>query len=349
MNLVTTQPGELHTHPDWWCLPYSSQYWWTYRDSSCAQVGLTLEEVDSNGNVTGQAIFTGVVQDDWDYNSLIWYTKGLQEYYSGWGTVLGQGPITLTEEHKCPCNGSSDVILYSAPLSLHQSASGAKLLQDVPAAGTAHSFQIEYDYAADNATGVWPPTGFQNPTYTRCDQIVGPPAGCVDTNSPGELQLPGSFGIAGASAAQGVLWAENTLPGHPGLCNATPTGCTGQMLTRLADKTTQDRNRYIMCQQKKYPWPILFTDDSCDEYTFAATYQSGPMSGVTNPNVQCNTIWPKWNGGNWNIHVLYRQAGNICVRAHVSEKDNSSVGGRLGSITLHQRLLDGDGYWVLVY
>jgi hypothetical protein len=121
-----------------------------------------------------------------------------------------------------------------------------------------------------------------------------------------------------------------------------------QPLRRLADDGLANTNRSIVCAGF-VPDPTVPGGDSCDEYAFAKTYQSGAMLGQT--GAQCAEIKPYIDDvtGTWYIQLVNNVTfTERCVRGHVTLADNTDVGGDLGRFTQQQRLLDFDPYWVNV-
>jgi hypothetical protein len=114
----------------------------------------------------------------------------------------------------------------------------------------------------------------------------------------------------------------------------------------MAGRTVQDVNRAAICPKGK--WSQLFTGDTCDEYPFAASHQSGSQLTPPLTSTDCAELIPvENNDGSWTIN----EVGTVkpaarCFRSHVPGTQNSAVGSRLGGFALKQRLLGGDPYWV---
>jgi hypothetical protein len=106
--------------------------------------------------------------------------------------------------------------------------------------------------------------------------------------------------------------------------------------------------------------PPYIETDSCDEYPFAGTYESGAMQtgfdGQPKPFV--TTGADCWQGtaaqngssgiepADWNVMLLDSTSTTQCVRAHIPKKLNTTLGGAYGNFVLKQRLLDKDAFWV---
>ncbi|MBE1488213.1 hypothetical protein [Plantactinospora soyae] len=118
-------------------------------------------------------------------------------------------------------------------------------------------------------------------------------------------------------------------------------------MRRLADESLQRTNRNIICDSTFVPRPAEVPEDSCDEFPFAATYESGAMLGLT--GAQCAEVLPYIDDvtGTWDVRYLKPVTGSErCVRGHVSLASNTDVGGDLGRLTTAQRLLDHEEYWI---
>jgi hypothetical protein len=187
---------------------------------------------------------------------------------------------------------------------------------------------------------------------------TNPGPGCVNQANIPTLYL--SLAKFGASASL-VQWAQIFESAHWGLQGA------GQPLTRLANPKTQMANRNKICQDGSFtPDPTITADlspyndkDTCDEFPFAATYQSGAQNGVTT-GAQCAQLTSDQTGtsgtneaADWlfvadDPTVPAPTLTESCVRGHVPGKLNSPLGGEVGRFVQKNRLIDRDGYWVSV-
>lgn len=115
----------------------------------------------------------------------------------------------------------------------------------------------------------------------RCDSTAtSSSVGCVNQNFTPTLVLPKAQG--GASAAM-VQWAQENLSGHWGLRGE------GAPLHYLGDDIIRDNNREVICPDSWAHDPEIDADlvpydaqDSCDEFPFARTYESGAMADNVN-------------------------------------------------------------------
>ena len=149
------------------------------------------------------------------------------------------------------------------------------------------------------------------------------------------------YGAAAMNAYVGELF----LPGTPGLSSTTP-------LTR-GDPANTDPNRTQICTGfTALPAGNLYgvVNDSCDEYPFASSQQSGAVFGVAGQN--CLEIVPTQNAnGTWTFkfrNMYTASYPQVCVRGHVNNDQNTSVGRALQSVYVANRMMIGDPYTVQV-
>ncbi|HEY3611535.1 MAG TPA: hypothetical protein VGL06_28835 [Pseudonocardiaceae bacterium] len=106
-------------------------------------------------------------------------------------------------------------------------------------------------------------------------------------------------------------------------------------------------NRSAVYDSSFVPLPRVVPTDSCDEYPFAASQQSGGNLGHTGPD--CLDIIPYNNAGTWEPLFLNSYTGaQPCMRGHVPSALNSAVGSALGAFYTTQRMLASDPYTVNV-
>lgn len=102
--------------------------------------------------------------------------------------------------------------------------------------------------------------------------------------------------------------AQRSLPHHPGVFKK------GTALTRLTSRSAIRRNRRAACRGAKSP-----KGKSCDEYPFASTYQGAAFVGH----------------GHYRIKII-------------SDAQNKKVGTILSIFFLHERIADGDPFYVSI-
>jgi hypothetical protein len=190
----------------------------------------------------------------------------------------------------------------------------------------------------------------------RCDTIDSSTDSCVDEDFTPTLELP--IDTYGSSAAM-VDWAQTNLAGAWGLQGV------GAPLNYLAGSVGRS-NAAIICNttgtgkfvnQGTAIGGDDGSSDSCDEFPFAGTYQSGALQpGVTNggacaqvtaieiaaPTGVLATDWSKVQP----IGTFSTSAP--CVRGHIPLALNSLVGTAYSNFIQAERLLDDDQFWVQV-
>jgi hypothetical protein len=274
-------------------------------------------------------------------------TESVTFTYAG-ATGLPVGlPTTVQWTSACgsPCGvNSAPTLSFTLPPSL--SKTFTVTYRDNPLAQAPDTFSTNYGYIALPAgfvplnTDTW-----TSPAPIRCDNNTPSftNAGCVVPSYVPAVALPLSkYGAAAMNAYVGELY----LPGTPGLSDNTP-------LTR-GDPANTTANRNATCSGFQ-PLPAGnsygVVGDSCDEYPFASSQQSGGAIGI--PGSSCLEIVPKQDANaNWTWIALntYTNAyPQVCLRGHVNSILNSNVGsGALNPMYTLNRLMIGDRYTVQV-
>ncbi|MFJ6573349.1 hypothetical protein ACIQNU_38650 [Streptomyces sp. NPDC091292] len=237
----------------------------------------------------------------------------------------------------------------------------SQLSQDMAFAPFAtFSTSVPETFPTDNSHGL-----IGNPVYARCDMVYSP-AGCVMRD-----YMPGYvFNTAKAPAAAAHAWLINTKIRKGAPLNFLPDrrGTTGEHGERNAYGRDPDANRKVICPDgwaagKGHPDTTPVTDisptdkPSCDEFAFAASYNSGGMPKDmegTNPVAsgdQCvQTYATKLTDGTWRLYDDERKAGptwrEVCGRSAMSGWVNSTSMSRFSTFTSQFRLLDQDLYFV---
>ncbi len=206
---------------------------------------------------------------------------------------------------------------------------------------------------------------WDSPIKFRCDNSLGVAntIGCVFPKYVPTLVL--SLKTGGASAAM-VAWAQQHMDAHWGWDGH------GDPLTRLTDETTIDDNRERICEDgtfhsiagigapakgTKDPW----TDtDSCDEFPFAATNQSGgatlkkegktgaacvQLKAVRTSSSKTADEAAQWGGVTTTGSVNDKAP---CVRGHIPNNLNGAVGSAYRGLIGSARLISGDPFWIAV-
>jgi hypothetical protein len=185
----------------------------------------------------------------------------------------------------------------------------------------------------------------------RCDSAFTNSSGCVDEGFIPTLFL--SLAKYGAAAAM-VQFAQDNMTAHWGKQGE------GSPLTRLA--AGGSANRAVICDSTFVSQGTAIggndgDKDSCDEFPFAATYQSGVLNGVTS-GAQCAQVTATPSGGpttgneaaDWpTVAIVGTPTLNeSCVRGHIPLNLNTAAGGAYGGLITSNRLLDADPFWVSV-
>jgi hypothetical protein len=210
---------------------------------------------------------------------------------------------------------------------------------DQPLPGKSDTFNIFYtlnviflDFPLRSDSLVW-----TSPEPIRCDDMLRPRSpGCVFPMWGPLLNL--SVSVYGAAAVN-VAIGQRYL--------AQPFGTQASPLTR-GDPAVSDPNRDAICDGTFFPSLILVQDDSCDEYPFASSQQSGAQRGFT--GAACLEIVPlKKSNGEWVIYVAHGNIGvHWCLRGHVPNGQNRAVGTAVGTMYTNYRMLTGDAYAIEV-
>lgn len=197
---------------------------------------------------------------------------------------------------------------------------------------------------------------WNSPIKYRCDNnlagIAGP--GCVFYEfTPTFIVSRAQYGAAAAF----IQWAQQNMSAHWGLRGR------GKPLTRLAGTAAASKNRAVICGRAWRPFGPWVADggkvrvsDSCDEYPFAATNQSG---GGSVPNgaacAQLEAVKTNDKGGTpAKIWTTVKPIGNPnhnakCVRGHIPLTLNTAVGrDAYKAFIKAQRLLNNDPFWLAV-
>ena len=136
-----------------------------------------------------------------------------------------------------------------------------------------------------------------------------------------------------------IQYFQTTNANHWGLYpNGTP-------LQRLYNPVLQASNRSKMCSSQVSLGP----GDSCDEFPFASTYQSGPqVYGPAFNTSLCSQFAPVWNGGlSYTINASPGYSpSQTCARGHVPLVYNTDAGSQLSVFYLSNRMIDRDAFWI---
>ena len=342
---VTPRSG----YPAVWCDSLTTNTWWVTRTAACVESGITYTLINTNtGAVIGTAAFTFAQDIEAHTTTLAWTDSDYLTLVAETGAAAGLSVTWLTT-CSAPCTPTtSEPWRVATPIVLGETLHGTVALADAPASGSLNFLTESYAVTVTQPGAT--PTGSAtwSAPAVRCDNkvAVANTAGCIEPDyTP---VLPVSETTYGSSAVM-ILWAQTHLSGHWGLQGS------GQPLRRLASSSQASGNRRVICNSTFVSGSTGVTNDSCDEFPFASTYESGALNGVTS-GAQCaqvtaiRTATSGTVAGQWgNIAIIGSPTGSEkCVRGHIPSSLNTDTGGALGRFTQSQRLIDNDPYWLAV-
>ncbi|WP_206319953.1 hypothetical protein [Streptomyces zingiberis] len=115
-------------------------------------------------------------------------------------------------------------------------------------------------------------------------------------------------------------------------------------------------NRNAICGTNKFTEDPNVQEDTCDEFPFAATYESAALNGVSHGKdcAQVTAVRAGTTGDLPRDWPTVTPIGTItgtekCVRGHIPSKLNTDLGGQAYSTFIKSQLLaDGDGFWLSI-
>jgi hypothetical protein len=374
---VAKRPGAITMAPQVSTAPTQCNFGGTvvsYPDrlTSCTDVPWMVTTYQKN--IYGQYVETG----QYNFENLQWTTDypGLGAWdhgmttigYGGWG-ALANG-ITVVLSSACDlylthCAASSSITPDPQTVFFPSNQTSFSFdwseLDAGPSARQSGQEEILDPYLGAEFGGdvpgysPWSYSDIGDGLATRCDTIITATDSCVDEQFTPTLSL--SINTYGA-AADMIQWAQFNLSGAWGLQGS---GGSGTPLKRLYNTTQRDTNRKIICDSTFINQGTAIggddgSSDSCDEFPFAATYQSGAMNGVTSGS-QCAQVTAVENAqrtGNlatdWRTVQPTGTYSNQakCVRGHIPLSLNTNVGTAYSNFISPNRLLDLDPFWVSV-
>jgi hypothetical protein len=321
--------------------------WLYYRNADCIIVTDDLWETHNlqTGALEGTASYSETYASGYDAYSPVF--NNFDSFYmtSESGPPEYVPDILEQVQNSCLACGATNVTYpFSSPtvLPYQKAVYATDNLADNPAAGVVHNnlqvaWQIIIGCSGCSENGY---ETFTFPLAVRCDfqSGVNGYAGCVVPAYIPTLPMTGYQGNNTSTAFVAFMQANNV--DHWG---RYPSG--GKLL-RLNNSTQTDKNRAAMCAG----FVALNSSDSCDEFPFAATYESGNMLGYTAS--QCSQIAVEGYSSvsGW-VYVEYPgySASQHCGIGHDNINDNSTAGGWYGNLIQTNRLLDKDPFWVGIY
>ncbi|MGW7674412.1 hypothetical protein ACWGJX_46435 [Streptomyces sp. NPDC054775] len=299
------------------------------------------------GAVLGTAKFALAQEIDLSTTSLQWTETDQLTLLEEEGKAVG---LMATWNATCS-SGCSPTVNEpwspSTPMVVGETLKGAMSFTDAP--GSIYDYaDEEYSLAISQPNAVVTRSLNWGPAEVRCDSgvSISGSAGCVTPWYTPKLTISrGSYG----SSADMINWAQNNLPGHWGLDGV------GQPLHRLQSSTQQASNRSAICGTSKFTKDPNIPQDSCDEFPFAGTYESGALNGVDNGN-SCAQVTAIQAGSTGILAVDWPTISTLgsptlaesCVRGHIPGPLNSDAGSAYGNFVTAMRLADDDPFWLSV-
>lgn len=258
-----------------WCGSQTGIWLYSRTENCIVGYGITSTTYDTG---TGAPVGTG--HFSWNQDIILSTSSDLfvENDTVTWDQITGEeAPGLLSFVSGCtskcaPTPGANGIL---TPISYGQSLSIHLVFEDSPGTAAPDSFTTNY-FMGPVSPGVLSTNVFnwRMPVTIRCDNLpprVSP--GCVFPAAVPQLVL--SEATWGAAAAK-VLIGEYYLAGSPGLTTATA-------LTR-GDPTLNQGNRDAVCDSTFVTNNTLVPTDSCDEYPFASSQQSGGQRNLTGVN-----------------------------------------------------------------
>lgn len=329
--------------------------WDLTRTIACLKSELIYTVIDlDTGEIIGTAEFTATQEIDANAANTRWSESDTLKLDNEEEAAAGLS-ASWTTDCSAPCSpGSASPWSGSEPIAVGQTLSGTTNFADTTLRRRApgphlmnHSYAVDITQPAVIPGG---PATWKSPGL-RCDAVLRTvPFGCVFPDVTPQFTVP--ISQYGAAAAF-IQWAQVNLSGHWG-----DPALGGLPLHRLGIERQRRRNQDIICRRSFQHQPAIF-EDSCDEFPFAASMESGAQHGVTNGS-QCAQVeavrdptvpataplaqqWPSVRV----IPPFNRTA--LCARGHIPNTLNNGVGREgLAIFTGLVRLLPADAYTVLV-
>jgi hypothetical protein len=343
-----------------WCESLTPVTWWLVRDGQCQLFLLHYTVWDKNGVVVGAAELVARDQIELSFTSLTFDEFMEVELLSQWGAAKN---ISVSWQSVCwlctdPETGMQPHVdgpwKFNKSVGPGKKADGSVGWADLAVHCTdpegdcqlvdSGNISTEIDATQPDAA-TETPVGKYDSYPIRCDMVVFSYTGCVVPDYTPTFEARSD--TYGASAAM-IGWAQTHLAGHWGLEGQ------GQPLHRLADDAQAAANRRVICDSTFNPVDPPVEDDSCDEFPFAATRESGALTGATS-GAQCAQVTAVRNASpglplmlRWpTVQPLGTPTGTErCVRGHIPALLNTGLGGALGRFTQENHVFDSEAYWV---
>ncbi|MGW2028447.1 NucA/NucB deoxyribonuclease domain-containing protein, partial [Streptomyces decoyicus] len=313
--------------------------WYFTRFDACGSLQLTYDVFDTRTKKKiGGATFTAKQEIILQAKSGAWKTDDSLKLDSAWGAAKGLRAAWKTECLSGSACGASSGWSGAQAIGVGKTLYG----------GTSHTWKAGQSIEGFQTkttvtiTGVGQillyPASFQPPgkMTIRCDKIAsGSSTGCAFPSFTPTLMLP-----LENRGQVNVAWSMQYLTDHWGWEGK------GSPLTREMDEAVIKANRGKVCDSA-WQRDSTVPDDSCDEFPFAATNQSGAQLNLSGKD--CAQIRPDTpSGGRWTVSYINDTSGRRCTIGHVPNKENGSVGGSMSRFYQDQRVLDDEKFWLAV-
>jgi hypothetical protein len=233
-----------------------------------------------------------------------------------------------------PDNSAAEV---DAPLTEGETISGNTTYSDAPPTKTFDTTDLSNSISMTVPGGTPVSPGYElDPAQVRCDNGLisdtSTTTGCVFPI----VQPTVLFSLSGTGSTAAIDdWAmqnEQAAWGYE---------YVGSPLTRITSGDKIDANRTAICGN----FVPLYTNDSCEEYPFASTTQSGGNNNYT--GADCAQVEAVNDNGTWDIEELSTVNNTEpCVVGHADTTSQNSQGGTLSTFYQQNRVIAGDNFWV---
>ncbi|MEV7685426.1 hypothetical protein [Streptomyces bungoensis] len=360
-----------------WCNdePFNLKQQWVNRSEACLKDHINVIIVDKDQAIVGTMEFDLQAEIKAYYNSAT--SNAMLKLVPTAATGLGAtAPVTITSAGNCSVDCTTTKQIWNTSPTWDWAAGDRHVGEIQMGVVWGQSRSADFvgmgwdlgalvaDVPSDNAVAI----STDGYSELRCDTRVRTTPGRIfDHYKPTYVMNSQKFPAAAAHA-----WLiQHMLPGHLGLKGQ------GEPLTYLGDdvmspayptKSQNSVNRdIVMCpsswerNQSVTLSPELSSSGndtpSCDEFAFAATYQSAgtPSSlGGTNPvasSDECVQTYAKRDDdGLWRLHADLRYTlptwKEVCGRASMSNNQNTQSMALFPDFRNKNRLMDKDDYWL---
>lgn len=334
-----TQTADAQSSSSLWCDTDTADEWWITRTTGCITGDpFTFDLYDTeNGELIGHADLTFS-------DSIVLNPSSSEFTETNYITMVDEDNVPellVTYSGQCdslcaPLNATAE---SDAPLTPGATVSGDTTYNDAPPSASTDTVALSNEITMTVPDGEpISPASVSGGPEIRCDTglAVQTSTGCVYPQVNPTVLF--SLSSTGSTAAIDD-WAMTNEDAHWGYYGQ------GNPLTRITDQTKINANRTAICGDGTYQ--PLYQNDSCEEYAFASTEQSGGNNGLT--GADCAMVEATNNNGQWYITEMTTVTGSEgCVIGHADQTSQNSQGGTLSTFYQQNRVIAGDQYWVSI-